>query len=312
MVTSVTLRVMGTIHEWFGFQPTDTSHAAAAAANSKLCPFLAGPCTKSGGVCSVVPSASVGPVIVCPKRLYFHGHEFLRVIAHTAFYDLDLDLDVDGLPTLVPGAEARSVAARKGLYQAAVFGQGFGGEIKLPPAVPGGGQYSVDFTIVVVSPDGELKAFVPVEVQSIDTTGSYRESLSKLEADRSVVSSKFNMNWENVNKRILPQLIVKGLMLQAERLCSTGLYFVTPEPVYERIMARLGGLERLRRIPPQPGSITFMRYNHDERSASEGSPLELDLIEFRTASTSDLSLAFITPENLPAGGSYEMSIMQKL
>ncbi len=42
--------------------------------------------------------------------------------------------------------------------------------------------------------------------------------------------SKAGVNWENVSKRILPQLIYKGYVLRRERLCSKGLFFVCPKP----------------------------------------------------------------------------------
>lgn len=306
--------VAGNIYEWYGYRASDTSAVAADAALQQHCPFLHGPCVKKGGVCSVTPTASGESVVVCPCRLYFDGHRLLRQIADNAFGQFTLDRGADGLPTLQPGSHARAAAAISGNHQVGVFGQGlWGGEIKLPPAMPGAGGYSVDFTVVVVAPDGDLVGFVAVEVQSIDTTNSYRTSLTALlQNNRQIVQSGFGMNWENVNKRILPQLIVKGLMLQAEGLCTSGMYFVTPEPVYQRVMLRLGGPDRLRRLPKQPGSITFIRYEYDFANAVDGSPVDMNQLEPVTISTSDLSLAFITPEHLPRSGAYETLIMQKL
>jgi Restriction endonuclease NotI len=306
--------VAGNIYEWYGYRATDASAAAANAALQQHCPFLNGPCVKAGGVCSVTPSASGEQVVICPSRLYFDGHRFLRQIADDAFGVFPVSRGADGLPSLVAGVQARATAAVTGAHQVGVFGKApWGGEIKLPSAVPGAGQYSVDFTVVVVAPNGDFVAFVTVEVQSIDTTNSYRNSLTALvQNNRQIEQSGFGMNWENVNKRILPQLIVKGLMLQAEALCTTGMYFVTPEPVFQRVMLRLGGPDRLRRIPKQPGSITFIRYLHDTANAVNGSPVDMNRLETVTVSTSDLSLAFITPENLPAAGAYQASITQKL
>ena len=57
------------------------------------------------------------------------------------------------------------------------------------------------------------------------------------------------MNWENVNKRILPQIIYKGHVLRLEERCTKGLYFVCPKQVYSRIRERLGG--NLRADPPE-------------------------------------------------------------
>lgn len=298
----------GRVYEWYGYPADDDSPAALDGALHQTCPFVPGPCTKKGGACAVQPGAE--PIIVCPKRLYFDGHLFLREIAHDAFSRFDVDLGPDMLPLLVSGDDAWRVAADTGVMQVGVFGAGWSGELRLPEMQ--GARYSVDFTLTVVDPQGDLRAFVPVEVQSIDTTGSYKPSIEALATGRRIVQSNFGMNWENVNKRILPQLIVKGLMLQAERLCTTGIYFVTPEPVYDRVMARLGGEARLRRIPKQPGSITFVRYQYQGQRFSKGQPLELASMTGQTISTSDMSLAFISPENLPAAGAYEKSIRARL
>ena len=300
----------GTIAEWYGFDVQDHSAAAQDAALHHTCPFVPSNCTKVGGVCSVRPAGQI--ITVCPKRLYFDNHRILREIAQMAFESVEVNRDADGLPTLVAGDLAKRTAAATGNGQVGVFGHGFAGEIKLPEAMPGGARYSVDFTLVVVSATGRLTAFAPVEVQTIDTTGSYKPSISSLENGRRISTSDFGMNWENVNKRILPQLIVKGLMLQGERLCTTGIYFVSPEPVFRRIMMRLGNMNRLRLIPKQPGSITFLQLQQDVLHKQIGSPMPLRMTEPITISTSDMSLAFISPENLPPAGSYEEIISRKI
>jgi hypothetical protein len=197
-------------------------------------------------------------------------------------------------------------------YTVGVFGRApFGSEVQLPPVVPGGARYSVDFVIVVIDPAGTLVGFTPVELQTIDTTGNYRSSMAALINGRTIQQSGVGLNWENVNKRILPQIIVKGLMLQAERLCASGMFFVTPKPVYDRIMARLGGPDRLRQLPLQPGATTFWTYEY-AAPPQLGQTAPLQVLPRRTVSTSDLSLAFVTPENLPPAGAYESSIVSRL
>ena len=302
---------MGTVYEWYGYLATDTSNAARASALNEHCPFLNDPCQKAGGVCSV--EATPGqPVAVCPIRMYFGNHLVLRQIAAESFGSYSPVVNpADGLPRLIAGNKARAAALAAGRPHVGVFGKGWGGEIKLPPAPPAGARYSIDFILVLVDAIGDLRGIVPIEVQTIDTTGSYRSSVAALANGRQVVPSKFGMNWENVNKRILPQLIVKGLMLQAERLCTNGIFFLTPAPVYERIMGRLGGQQRFRELPRQPGSITFVRLDHGPPPAA-GTPAALDQAPYWTISTSDLSLAFITPENLPPAGSYETMVRAKL
>ncbi|MWB97651.1 hypothetical protein GB864_03645 [Agromyces sp. MMS17-SY077] len=305
---------MNHVFEWFGFAAEDQSDIAARTAESQTCPFVPGPCSKraSGGACSV--SIANVPVTICPKRMYFDDFAVLRQVAEIAFKDLDVQVGADDLPLLVPGAQVKVHASNSGRNRVGVFGQGWqnSGEIKLPPAMPEGGEYSIDYVLVAVDPTGALLSFAPVEVQTIDISNSYRESISQLQEDRTIRSSQFGMNWENVNKRILPQLIVKGLMLQAERLCSSGIFFITPEPVFDRIMTRLGGIERLRIIPTQPGSITFMRYQQQASGWMAGAPIPVGSLHPLTISTSDMSIAFISPLHLPPAGSYESRIQNRL
>lgn len=314
--------VAGTIYEWFGYRSDDPTSKAAQAAAQEHCPFLNDRCTKTGrggvrtGVCSTKPTQSSELVTVCPKRLYFNKFEMLARIADDAFTGRTFKRDMNGLPSLVPANQARHEAATNHTSQIGVFGgEGWGGEINLPAAVQGGASYKVDFTLVLVDPTGALEAFAPVEVQSIDTTGSTSTARAALQAGRNVVADTVGLNWENVSKRIIPQLVFKGLMLQGESQCETGMYFVTPEPVFQRVMMRLGNatLKRLRNIPKQPGSITFVRYEYDlTGNPAHGSPLPLTTLSPVTISTSDMSLAFISPENLPAAGSYETKIVRRL
>ena len=130
------------------------------------------------------------------------------------------------------------------------------------------GGYFVDWVLARLNSKGDLVEFVAVEVQTIDTTGTYRPGYEALKADRSVEKTTAGLNWENVAKRILPQLIYKGQILQREELCRSGLFFVCPAPVFERIMERLGGQEGLIRYALQPASITFAVYDYDMSKAA--------------------------------------------
>jgi hypothetical protein len=300
------------IFEWYGYSVEDKSAAAQLAASSQTCPFLGALCKKrsSGGVCSITPTESNETVIICPVRMYFKNHQFLADIAKTAFAHLD-PLESGDRPALAIGTEAVAKAAASGQNQIGVFGQGWGGELKLPPSMDGGAAYSVDFTLVAVSPEAELLGMAPVEVQSIDITNSNDLGVAALKDERQVVPTTAGLNWENVSKRILPQLIVKGLMLQGEALSTHGIYFVTPEPVFQKIAMRLGGMGRLREIPPQPGAITFVRLGYVGDLVA-GVPLELGVVGTTTISTSDMSIAFISPQNLPPAGSYEKKIRAKM
>ena len=69
----------------------------------------------------------------------------------------------------------------------------------------------------IIDASGKLLSFVAIEVQSIDTTGNYQaERLAYLEKGSFGGKSTAGLNWENVNKRILPQIIYKGHALRAK------------------------------------------------------------------------------------------------
>ncbi len=91
------------------------------------------------------------------------------------------------------------------------LGKYFGKELRLPGRGARGG-YFVDWALPRIDSSGALGS--RVEVQSIDTTGTFRPEVELLRAGhRSVPPSKAGLNWENVNKRILPQLIYQGHVL---------------------------------------------------------------------------------------------------
>lgn len=249
----------GTIYEFFGYRAADRSPDAADAAHKLHCPFLGERCEKTlsdgtvSGACSIKPMTSE-PVICCPIRLYADDYRILRDVADKAF--------TPGLK-LSPGRQAVREARSSGESVVAVFGKRWGGELRLPQK-DGTNSYFVDWILALLDAEGELVEFVAVEVQTIDTTGNYRDSRSALlTEDRDIVKSSVGLNWENVNKRIMPQLIYKGQVLQREALCRKGLFFVCPTPVYERIMRRLGGADGLVRYALQPASITFLSYDLD-------------------------------------------------
>lgn len=248
----------GTIWEIFGYRTDDQSAKAKEAIAQSKCPIIGGTCEKTfndgtvSGVCTIKP-ITTNPVICCPIRLYAENYKMLQNVSDKAFGE--------GLP-LVPGGEASSKAKAAGEPCVAVFGKRWGGELRLPQKTGVGG-YFVDWVLAKITAGGELEEFIAVEVQTIDTTGNYRNGHAALLQGDGIVKTTAGLNWENVSKRILPQLIYKGQILQREELCRKGLFFVCPEPVFERIMNRLGGQEGLVKYALQPASITFAVYNHD-------------------------------------------------
>jgi len=296
------------IVEFFGYAPRDGSSAAIAARAGLHCPFVDAQCTKTlradgggkliGGACTV-RQASSAPIVCCPKRLYAGQYRILKDVADAAFGP--------GI-AFIQGNQA-DVAA-KGESRVIALGSTLGGEIKLPPT-DGRGGFFVDWILALLDKDGELKEFVAVEVQSIDTTGNYRQERDAYMAEKDFVGfSNAGINWENVNKRILPQLIYKGHVLRREELCRAGLFFVCPVPVYERIKVRVGG--KLMKYPaPAPGTLTFRWYDIGPE-VPEGEQRELVFKGELTTTVEQLAYAFLSPGNLPPEGSYAKAIRAKI
>ena len=168
----------------------------------------------------------------------------------------------------------------------------------------------MDWVLARLNEQDGLEEFVAVEVQSIDTTGNYQDERNAYLSDRDFPGqSTAGFNWENVNKRILPQIIYKGHVLRRERLCRHGLFFVCPQPVYEKIRERLGG--NLLAYNPQPGALSLMWYNVSS-TAPEGQSRELQFVGKFTTTVDQIALAFTSPSNLPDENVYEAAILAEL
>lgn len=288
------------VSEWFGHLLSDTSPEAVRCRREGHCPFIGSACTKSfndgspSGVCSVQTSAG-GVIPICPNRLYADEYKFLNRIAQVSFGTRE--------PVIRP---EKIFAYQEAEERVVAFGQRFGSELKLPKR-GGKGSYSVDWILAKVDREGTLLEFVAVEVQTIDTTGSYKPEVESLRrGENPSGASQAGLNWENVNKRILPQLIYKGHVLRREAKCTKGLFFVCPQPVHERIAMRLGG-SLLRYENLQPGSIVFQWYTLED-GGNERGRLDLSYADELRSTVDQVATAFTSPTNLPEAGVYEAAI----
>lgn len=297
----------GYISEFFGYRSEDNSIEALSSANRQICPFLGSQCTKIlsrdrliSGVCSVRQKTDGSPsVICCPVRIYAENYKMLYQIALQAF----------GCQFGLYSGRAAVEKAKMENGAIAVFGHGWGGELRLPQRA-GTGAYFVDWVLARLDGDGKLIEFTAIEVQTIDTTGNYRKARSHLLNDRKIVADTVGLNWENVSKRIIPQLVYKGQVLQREDLCRTGLYFVCPKPVYERVINRLGGKERIPHFPTQPASIHFLAYDYVGEN-TDGHITSLGVIEEHCTTVYKVQEAF-SSMNLPEGNVYRDAILKSL
>jgi hypothetical protein len=110
---------------------------------------------------------------------------------------------------------------------------------------------------------------------------------------RKVIKVNVGLNWENVSKRIITQIIYKVLILQREQLCHFSLYFVCPKPVYDRVLNRLGGKEKLPEVPKQPASIHFIAYDFSEKHVPRsGKFRRLEIVEKHSTAVYKVQEAF--------------------
>lgn len=281
--------------EIFGFAPGDRSVAALQHRKRELCPFTKRPCwkrfragNKTNGTCTVKPPTAE-EVICCPDRLYANDYQIIRDVTRKAFGKSAKLIRPDDVQR-THGSSNRVVA----------FGKRWGKELRVPKLAGSTiGGYAADWILAKLSKTGELEEFVPVEVQTMDTTGSYQREwyrLFKLRLPRGCEPTDPSINWENVNKRIIPQLLTKGNVYRREALCRKGLFFICPTPVYERLMARLGA--KLSEYPLQSGGLTFCRYDLAAQSR-KGRPRELHFAGQFTTTVENLKEAFNSTLNLP-------------
>lgn len=303
------------ITEFFGFTPLDP--AAAPYVEAQRCPFVSGSCIKPTlGACSVEPLELAEPVMCCPNRMY--GEAFL------ALHDLAEEAFGSGCSLIRPSDAQERIAGLGAPLtgnEIVVFGKYWGKELPLPrpkgKSAVNASTYYVDWVLARLTPEGALHEIIAVEVQTIDTTGSYRDQAETFfkgatfsgGSSRSPAFSNAGMNWENVNKRILPQLIYKGHVLRREELCRKGLFFVCPKQVYDRIRDRLGG--HLHDYKPGQGTITFRSYELGAQG-NPGTHRTMSLHGQFTTTVDQVALAFTSPMNLPDADVYAAAIAKAL
>lgn len=218
------------IVEIFGYAPNDTSNGCRSLWNLGACPFVSHPCSKTNhdktivyGTCSV--TTSFGDCIICPNRLYANKFATLKAVSCDAFGDIPfytyqeyIQHRDDSTPCVV------------------ALGMHSGHEIKL--------QKSCSMDWVLAKIDGtKLIEYTGIEVQSIDITNNYRDNwyaYKNISVDAVIPRSEHGMNWANVHKRLIPQIIRKSLIYSRSQHVKSGLYFIVPDIVYKKFEDIIG------------------------------------------------------------------------
>lgn len=208
-----------------------------------LCPFIQSRCVKRSTqlpqepypVCTLwrrsdgAADAGNDLIFVCPKR--FYAVDFLtEVIAHCWPGDKPAN------PQVAPEVKM----------------SGFG---------------NVDFVIADVKEDGEVDQFLSVELQAIDITGSVFSAYQALRASTDLPKRPtYGLNWDNVYKRYITQLIRKGYF---HHHWKSKIVAVIPEQVYQYIVGRADFI-RSPDVKSAQVNIIFMTYRLEDDPTRPG------------------------------------------
>ncbi len=290
--------------EIFGYSPDDLSKEARSLWNIGACPFINKPCIKINhdqtityGTCSV--TSPYGDIIICPNRLYANNYKTLQSVSYDAFGNLPFCLF------------DQYVEKRTELDDCVVaLGKNSGKEVQI------GRHLSMDWVLARVK-DFKLVNYVGIEFQSIDITGNYRDAWhgyknlpNSKQSVESIPSSSHGLNWANVHKRLIPQLIRKGVIYSRSSLVSKGMYFVLPEIVYKKFEDVIG-----QDIPTVNSAthdtITVFTYELGENVKS-GNQRKLSKVRKIRFTLDEFSNRFISGPNLPTGEELDNAVKRVL
>ncbi len=290
--------------EVFGYAPEDLSSAARSLWNIGGCPFVNKACIKINhdqtityGTCSV--TSPYGDIIICPNRLYADDYGTLKRVAKDAFGDITFLLFDEYIK-------------RRGDIDECVvaLGKNSGKEVQV------GHHLSMDWVLARIL-GGELVEYAGIEIQSIDITGNYRDAwhgyknLPQTNLPLSdLPSSCHGLNWANVHKRLIPQLIRKGIIYSRSKLVKKGLYFVLPDIVYDKFEDVIGS-----DIPTvnmaSNETLTVLTYKLGD-AAPSGQQRELVAVRKLRFTLDEFSNRFISGPNLPAGEEMDVAVKRVL
>jgi hypothetical protein len=288
--------------EVFGYAPDDLTPSVRSLWNLGACPFISKSCVKTNhdttvvyGTCSV--TTTFGDCVICPNRLYENNYATLRTVAEDAFGKND---------KFVLFADYIKRRDENGVFVVAL-GQNSGKEVKV------GRSLSMDWVLAKIQ-SNRLVEYVGIEVQSIDITNNYRDAWyaykNLTKATKFIPSSEHGMNWANVHKRLIPQIIRKGVVYSNSKLVKAGLYFVLPDIVYRKFEDIIGA-----DIPlvaeKGPNVLTIHTYDLSEPVACGKQRTLVDKRKIRV-SLDEFAQRFISGPNLPSGEDLDEAVKRVL
>lgn len=197
------------------------------------CPFLNSRCIKTS-------QRIAGPFPVCTIR-YGGGmsglNSRLMCVCPKRFYGIDL------MPDIIkycwpPGPPPQNPRVAREVKMA-----GFG---------------NVDMVIADIDQaSGNVGSFVSVELQAVDITGSYEPAYQGVLYNLPEVTVSYGINWKNVRKRFITQLIDKGIY---HYHWGTRIVAVLQTPLYDQLRKAI----QFEELPPDRGgnTVIFMLYDY--------------------------------------------------
>jgi len=245
------------IVEIFGFPHDNESEEARRCREDYVCPFIGTRCTKGGhgatiplGTCTV--HSRYGPIITCPLRFYEDNHQILTRVA-----------------AYLLGDTTNSV---------------------MIPEVGPTQTYNLDWIVARYDDRLQLCDYHGVEVQTIDITGSVRPYFEAYLSGKrwEDIDHRYGINWANVFKRTLPQLLAKGAMLSSydKKLAVV---------VQDQLVAYLGRTGRLKiEEESNPSLVNLVFFEYELRHfAIEKDIYRLELTQLIPTTVRRLETSFI-------------------
>lgn len=289
--------------ECFGYSPSDLSREARALWNVGGCPFTNKACIKINhdqtityGTCSV--TSPYGDVIICPNRLYAEGYSSLVRVAESAYPGIKLLMFDEYIK--FRGKEEACIVA---------LGKNSGKEVQV------GRSFSMDWVLAYVV-CGKLIDYTGIEVQSIDITGNYRDAwhayknLPQSNQSGNVPSSAHGLNWANVHKRLIPQLIRKSIVYSRSKRVTNGMYFIVPDVVYEKFEEVIGSdIPQVDAVASDTLTIHTYKLGH---VVPNGQQRALEPVRTIRFTLEEFSNRFISGPNLPTGEELDSAVVRVL
>jgi hypothetical protein len=125
-----------------------------------------------------------------------------------------------------------------------------------------------------------------------------------------IPASEHGMNWANVHKRLIPQIIRKGIVYSKSKLVKSGIYFILPEAVYCKFEEIIGP-----DIPyMQKNGSAVLTIHTYSLSNPVGHGFQRTLVPERKlrVSLEEFSQRFISGPNLPTGEELDKAVKRIL